>query len=263
MAGKAKKEVEADAEEKAADPAEQPSETGPILSIVIPRKPKRRRSSSSVARAKAAEITAEVAAGIAADEAAAAAEAAAVKRSSRKKGRKSKRNVDPHEDNEVAATVTQSSRKKGRKSKSSVDPHEDNEVAATVTQSSRKKGRKRASSADPPEDDEVADEIQPNKKNETATIEKSEAAMLRRKEDLLELSRQDAKQEFEAGRKRVMDQVPDAYKQMFGQAGFGKWGKHILPVLIMSPYDVSMGEGSPREQWLGMFERVSSLVRNH
>jgi hypothetical protein len=122
---------------------------------------------------------------------------------------------------------------------------------------------KQMSSADPPEDDEVADEIQPNKKNETATIEKSEAAMLRRKEDLLELSRQDAKQEFEAGRKRVMDQVPDAYKQMFGQAGFGKWGKHILPVLIMSPYDVSMGEGSPREQWLGMFERVSSLVRNH
>jgi hypothetical protein len=102
-----------------------------------------------------------------------------------------------------------------------------------------------------------------NKKSGTAVIEKSEAAMIRRKEHQLESSRQDAKQELEAGRKRVMDQVPDAYKQMFGQVGFGQWGKHILPVLIMSPYDVSMGEGSPREQWLGMFERVSSLVRNH
>jgi hypothetical protein len=81
-------------------------------------------------------------------------------------------------------------------------------------------------------------------------------------EELSEIERQDLKEEFEARRNKIMDQVPDAYKQMFGQVGFGKWGKLIHPVLIVSPYDVPMGPDSPREQWLGMFERVSSLVRN-
>jgi hypothetical protein len=93
-------------------------------------------------------------------------------------------------------------------------------------------------------------------------IEKRKAAMIRRKEDLLESSRQDAKQEFEAGRKTIMDRVPDQYKNRFGEVSFAKWGMRIRPVLIVSPYDVPMGPDSPREQWLGMFERVSSLVRN-
>jgi hypothetical protein len=78
-----------------------------------------------------------------------------------------------------------------------------------------------------------------------------------------DVKRQDAKEEFEAGRKRVMDRVPDEYKNIFGQVGFGKWENSILPVLIVNPYDVPMGPGSPREQWLGMFEWVSSLTRNH
>jgi hypothetical protein len=46
---------------------------------------------------------------------------------------------------------------------------------------------------------------------------------------------------------------------MFGQVGFARWGDAVLPALIVSPNDVPMGEGSPREKWLGMFNNVSAL----
>jgi hypothetical protein len=95
--------------------------------------------------------------------------------------------------------------------------------------------------------------------------EMSEEAVRIRKEKLLEGARKDAKAEFEATRKEMLDRVPEDYKKMFSQAGFAKWGKVMLPALIVSPYDVPMGEGSPREQWIGMLNNVSalSLVRNH
>lgn len=72
-------------------------------------------------------------------------------------------------------------------------------------------------------------------------------------------AKRDAKADFEAQRKEVLDQVPEDYKKMFGRVGFARWGDAVIPALIVSPYDIPMGEGSPRETWLGMFNNVSDL----
>jgi hypothetical protein len=47
---------------------------------------------------------------------------------------------------------------------------------------------------------------------------------------------------------------------MFGQLGFAKWSKGVLPAMIVSPYDVPMGEGSAREKWLTMLDNVSACA---
>jgi hypothetical protein len=93
----------------------------------------------------------------------------------------------------------------------------------------------------------------------TEDMRKIEEAGRRRKEKFL-AARRDAKAKFEAKRKIVLDRVPEDYKKMFGQLGFIGWGQAVLPAIIMSPYDVPMGEGSPREKWLIMFSKVSALV---
>jgi hypothetical protein len=86
----------------------------------------------------------------------------------------------------------------------------------------------------------------------------------RRKEKPLASRRDDMKATFEAQRKKVLDRVPEDYKNMFGQAGFIGWGQAVLPALIVSPYSVPRGIGSPREKWLKMLDIVSAvvLVRN-
>jgi hypothetical protein len=106
----------------------------------------------------------------------------------------------------------------------------------------------------PANDNEVTGDMQP--------IRKIEEAARKRKENLLEIAREDAKADFAAHRKDVLDRVPEDYKKMFGQAGFAKWGKAVLPVLIVSPFDVPMGDGSPRDKWLRMLDNVSALSRS-
>jgi hypothetical protein len=80
-------------------------------------------------------------------------------------------------------------------------------------------------------------------------IRENEEAARRRNEELLA-----------AQRKRVLDRVPEDYKKMFGQLGFIGWGQDVLPALIVSPYSVPMGEGSPREKWFKMLSKVSALI---
>ncbi len=58
----------------------------------------------------------------------------------------------------------------------------------------------------------------------------------------------------------MLDRVPEDYKKMFGQLGFIGWGQDVLPALIVSPYSVPMGEGSPREKWFKMLSKVSALI---
>jgi hypothetical protein len=69
----------------------------------------------------------------------------------------------------------------------------------------------------------------------------------------------DAKIEFDENKKNILDSIPKAYKENFGQIGFGKWAKKWLPVLIRSPYDV--GPGTVRRQWFAMYEKVSFKLR--
>jgi hypothetical protein len=105
-----------------------------------------------------------------------------------------------------------------------------------------------------PANNEVAGDMQP--------IRKIDEAARKRKEKLLEGAREDAKADFAAHLKEVLGRVPEDYKNMFGQAGFAKWGKAVLPVLIVSPFDVPMGDGSPRDKWLLMLDNVSALFRS-
>jgi hypothetical protein len=106
-----------------------------------------------------------------------------------------------------------------------------------------------------PANNEVTGDVQ--------SIRKIEDAARRRKEKTL-ASRRDMKATFEAQRKIVLDRVPEDYKNMFGQTGFIGWGQAVLPALIVSPYSVPRGIGSPREKWLKMLDIVSGvvLVRN-
>ena len=43
----------------------------------------------------------------------------------------------------------------------------------------------------------------------------------------------------------------------FRKLGFAKWGKDILPVMFLSPYDIP--PGYMREQWMQMFANVSNM----
>jgi hypothetical protein len=62
------------------------------------------------------------------------------------------------------------------------------------------------------------------------------------------------KADWEATRDVVLDEVLDKVKQKYGQICFSKWGKEILPVLVMSPFDVP--PGPVREMWFDMYEKV-------
>jgi hypothetical protein len=62
------------------------------------------------------------------------------------------------------------------------------------------------------------------------------------------------KANFEAQCAEVLDEVPETVKQRFGQIFFSKWGKEILPVLVLSPFDAP--PGPMREMWFDMQEKV-------
>jgi hypothetical protein len=53
---------------------------------------------------------------------------------------------------------------------------------------------------------------------------------------------EDAKRDFEKGREKQLSQLPDNIKSMFGQIGFAfqeyDEEREIVPVLVLSPYDV-------------------------
>lgn len=63
-----------------------------------------------------------------------------------------------------------------------------------------------------------------------------------------------AKKEFEADRAEILKSTPAEYKKMFGQIGFTKWNKVLIPVLILNPYHVP--PGNVRQQWLDMHQKV-------
>jgi hypothetical protein len=161
--------------------------------------------------------------------------------------------------------VNSSKKKKARSSagRVSVNSSADVKVADVVdVQSSKKKARRSPKTVTPKSIDRPADEMAVVECDDTQRIKKSEEATKKRKEKLLEGAREDAKADFAAHKKEVLGRVPEDYKNMFGQAGFAKWGKAVLPALIVSPFDVPMGDGSPRDKWLIMLDNVSALSRS-
>jgi hypothetical protein len=77
--------------------------------------------------------------------------------------------------------------------------------------------------------------------------------------DKLRRHQLDAKIKFDENKQNILDSFPNAYKEKFGQIGFGRWGKKWVPVLIRSPYDVR--PGTTRRQWLAMYEKVCFKLR--
>ena len=81
------------------------------------------------------------------------------------------------------------------------------------------------------------------------------------REDRIAHNRLELKQDFEKERDEILEAIPDDYKAMLGQIGFAKWSKNLVPVLILSPFDLPPGVGSVREQWMHMYEKLSSQGR--
>lgn len=84
---------------------------------------------------------------------------------------------------------------------------------------------------------------------------RSSAISMERKQKLLEEAKRDAKKEFEKSREEILKKIPKKYSNMFGSIGFTKWNKGtIIPVLILSPYEVP--PGAVRQMWMDMFAKV-------
>ena len=81
------------------------------------------------------------------------------------------------------------------------------------------------------------------------------------REDRIARNRDSLKKDFEKERNEILEAMPDDYKAMLGQIGFAKWSKNLVPVLILSPFDLPPGVGSVREQWMHMYEKLSSQGR--
>lgn len=92
-------------------------------------------------------------------------------------------------------------------------------------------------------------------KSKTVVVQYSRARL----EKLASKAREEVRKEFNAERDRVLHQVPAAMKDMFGQIGFGKFGKKDwYPVVIISPFDT----GSPKaySDWDNMYQRVRTVT---
>jgi hypothetical protein len=89
----------------------------------------------------------------------------------------------------------------------------------------------------------------------TAVVQYSRARL----EKLASRAREDLRKEFTLERDRVLTQVPSAIRDMFGQIGFGKFGKKDwFPVVIISPFDT--GSVNAYADWDSMYQRVRRTV---
>ena len=75
----------------------------------------------------------------------------------------------------------------------------------------------------------------------------------------LVLTLEEKRRLFEEGRDALLAEVPDETKARFGQIYFAKWGKQVMPVLVMNPY--SIPPGTTRKLWLDMFDNVRNSKR--
>lgn len=69
----------------------------------------------------------------------------------------------------------------------------------------------------------------------------------------------DAKESFTREKESTLAQVPEEIKSQFRQPAFCRWSKTILPVLQLSPYDIS--PGPPRDWWMATFRNCQASGR--
>jgi len=70
----------------------------------------------------------------------------------------------------------------------------------------------------------------------------------------------EAKKRFESEKQQILEKIPEKIKKDFRKIGFTKWGKQMLPVIELSPFDVE--PGGVRDQWISMFENCLKTKRN-
>lgn len=98
----------------------------------------------------------------------------------------------------------------------------------------------------------------PLSKGKMNTKKRKPAINVEKMKVLLNSAKKDAKKEFEAYRDGILAKIPKKYKISFGQIGFTKWNKGMVPVLILSPFQVPPGE--VRSMWISMFEKVRNRI---
>lgn len=73
--------------------------------------------------------------------------------------------------------------------------------------------------------------------------------------------KEDRRKGFEKARDLILEEVPVDVKDRFGKIYFGKWGKQVLPCLVMNPYSVP--PGGVRDLWLEMYEKVCNFITHN
>ena len=63
------------------------------------------------------------------------------------------------------------------------------------------------------------------------------------------------RQEFERHRAEILSLLPDDFKSMFGQVGFGKYARGYNPALILHPFDLVPPQ--VRTRWIDTVRKVS------
>ena len=133
--------------------------------------------------------------------------------------------------------VSSSSTKRKKKSKK----HK-KKKAKEKKKSRRSKKRKRD------QDSEDASDIDDNEPKKKSLVDKGKAR------------RAELKAKFEAEKRKVLALVPEVVKNNFRDVGFAKWGKEVLPVMFLGPFDVAPGD--VRETWMNMQKKVRKHANN-
>jgi hypothetical protein len=105
--------------------------------------------------------------------------------------------------------------------------------------------------AEPDAAEETAEPTTTEDAEISAEIQMEDTAELELKLTPAVLAKKDA---FEKEKKETLDSLPDEVKARFGEQYFSKWGKNILPCVVMSPFDIP--PCLARDQWLKMYEKV-------
>ena len=92
------------------------------------------------------------------------------------------------------------------------------------------------------------------RKKQSTAVEENEPTM-EEKEQMLQEGIEEARMQFENDRDELLASLPSSYSEKFKEIGFAKWAGSVIPVLVLSPYDVPPGK--VRNDWMKGYENVS------
>ncbi len=137
------------------------------------------------------------------------------------------------------SSTSQRQKKKSKKSKKERRDKKDKKKDKKKSKKSKKRKRGQDS------------EVEEGSDSDTEEIESRTASLA---DGAKQNIREEEKAKFEKERSEILSKVPDRVKNQFRQLGFAKWGKDVLPVMFLGPYDVA--PGSVRDTWMKMVKNV-------